>query len=306
MVTATSFSGRITDHSIDPTHMNARLWDFDVDGTTLKANHFAWLDSSISRVNASNRSLIWKISVTGAASLTGTWIDHNQHNSALGLARAQAVTKYLQDGLSVPGLDFDPPFSAGTMFASLAHHKVGVENDEDRCAFVVITTDTIPPPIPPKPTSIPLSREWGIKFVSGGSLTAIAGGVESDLYDIADLKNNLHAYFEFRAGVVAGGVSSLIPITITGEGDWRTFSTSDAIHISDFDGPARFSTAGAGPLSINYLTLSPKGGVMTVPATLEISTGVTFGAGASSTIPGTGWMNLKSRRPFSYSGRFPP
>jgi hypothetical protein len=31
--------------------MNARLWDFDVDGTTLKANHFAWLGSSISRVN---------------------------------------------------------------------------------------------------------------------------------------------------------------------------------------------------------------------------------------------------------------
>jgi hypothetical protein len=40
MVTATSFGGRITDHSTDPTHMNARLWDFDVDGTTLKANPF--------------------------------------------------------------------------------------------------------------------------------------------------------------------------------------------------------------------------------------------------------------------------
>ncbi|HXO31373.1 MAG TPA: hypothetical protein VN901_03355 [Candidatus Acidoferrales bacterium] len=31
MVTATSFGGRITDHSTDPTHMNARLWDFEVD-----------------------------------------------------------------------------------------------------------------------------------------------------------------------------------------------------------------------------------------------------------------------------------
>jgi hypothetical protein len=106
-------------------------------------------------VNASNRSLIWKISVTDAASLTGTWIDHNQHNSALGLARAQSVTKYLQDGLSVPGLDFDPRFTVGTMFASLAHHRVDVENDEERCALVVITTDTIPPQIHPKPTSIP-------------------------------------------------------------------------------------------------------------------------------------------------------
>jgi hypothetical protein len=25
--------------------MNARLWDFDVDGTTLKANPFVWLGS---------------------------------------------------------------------------------------------------------------------------------------------------------------------------------------------------------------------------------------------------------------------
>jgi hypothetical protein len=61
----------------------------------------------------------------------------------------------LQDGLSVPGLDFDPRFTVGTMFASLAHHRVDVENDEERCALVVITTDTIPPQIHPKPTSIP-------------------------------------------------------------------------------------------------------------------------------------------------------
>ena len=105
----------------------------------LEAQRFAGLELSPSElpanrnqedsgVNANNRSLIWKIFVTGAASLTGTWIDHNQHNSALGLARAQAVTKYLQDGLSVPavpGLDFDPPFSAGRMFASSRTTKSG-------------------------------------------------------------------------------------------------------------------------------------------------------------------------------------
>ena len=305
MVTHTSFSGRVTDHSTDPTHMNARLWDFDVDASNLKANHCAWLDSAISRVNGSNRSLIWKVSVTGAASLTGMWIDDNRHNATLGLDRAQAVTKYLQDGLSVPGLDFDPPFSASTLFASLAKHAVGVENDEDRCAFVVITTDTIPPPVPPKPTSIPLSREWGIKFVSGGSV-AVGVGVESALYDIADLKNNLHAYYEYNGAVVSGGVSKFLPFSVTGEGNWETFSTSDAIHIFDFDGPARFTTIGAGPLSKNLLTLTPKGGAMTVPAPLEIETGFTFNAGGSTTIPKTGWFNLKSRRPLKYSGRFPP
>jgi hypothetical protein len=306
MVTATSVSGSVTDHSTDPTHMNARLWDFDIDGIILKENHLTWLDDAIDRVNSSNRFLIWKISATGSASLTGMQLNHNRHNYDLGHERAQAVENYLKAGLTVPGLDFDPPFSAGTMFASLAKHRVGVENDEDRCAFVVITTDTTPPPVPRKPTSIPLSKEWGIKWVSGGSLTAIAGGVDSALFQIADLKNNLYAYFEYKGAVIAGGLSDLMPLSVTGEGDWLTFSTSDAIHIFDFDGPARFTTAGIGPISKNYLTMTPKGGVMTVPQPLDIPTGFTMGAGASITIPGTGWLNLKTRRPFHYSGRFPP
>jgi hypothetical protein len=300
----TSIDGVVTDHSTDPTHMNARLWDFNIDGATLKSEHWKWLDAAIKRINTSNRSLIWNISVTGAASLTGIWIDDNRHNNALGVNRAREVTNYLKSRLSVPRVVFNPPFSASTMFAELAKHKIGVENDEDRCAFVVITTDTIPPPIPPRPTSIPLSREWAIKYVWGDSVTKFIG-IEAALYDIADTSNRIHAFFEYSADVVSGSVFN-IPLSITGEGDWKRFSTTIAIHVSDFDGPARFSSGGVGPFSKNALTMTPKAG-MTIPTPVDIPTGTTWGSpGGSEAIPGTGWLRLKSPRPISYSGLFPP
>jgi hypothetical protein len=304
MVTVTSPYGQVSDHSTDPTHMNAQLFDFDVDGTTLKDKHLTWLDDAIDRINANDRSLIWNISATGSASLTGMQIDHNKHNYDLGFARAQAVETYLKAGLKVPGLVFDPPFSAGTMFASWAQHKVGVENDADRCAFVVITTDTDPPPPPRKKTSIPLSRTWGIRYVWGDALTMVVG-LDAAKYDIADLTNHLHATFEYSGDVIAGSVYNF-PLSITGGGSWYSFSTSDAIHISDFDGPARFTTAGALKLSKNYLRLTPKGGATTIPNPLDIPTGTTYGVpGASATIPKTGWLRMKSDAT-SYSGHFPP
>ena len=300
----TSVDGRVSDHSTDPTHMNARLWDFDVDDWTLKENHTDWLDAAIKRMNTSNQSLIWKISVTGTASLTGTWIDHNRHNATLGYNRAQEVENYIRPRLKVFGVDFDPPFSAGTMFASWAKHKVGVENDEDRSAYVVITTDTIPPPPPPKPTSIPLSKHWAIKYIWGDSLSTIAIGADAAKYDIADLDNHIHAIFEYSGVVIAGSVSKF-PLSVTLSGDWKPFSTSDAIYISDFEGPARFSTAGVGPATINYLTLTPKGGALVVPSPIDIPTGWTLGApGASITVPKTGWLRIKSD-PLDYSGHYP-
>ncbi len=302
----TSIDGQVSDHSTDPTHMNAVLWDFDVDGTDLKSKHTKWLDDATKRVNTSNRSLIWRISVSGEASLTGTWIDNNRHNSALAAQRADVVTKYLKDGLTGYGLDFDPPFNAGTMLASLSKHPVGVENDEDRCAVVVITTDTIPPPPPPRPTSIPLSKRWAIRYVWGDSVSAIIVGADAAKYDVADLTNHLHVFYEYSGDAIAASISKL-PLSITAGGNWKEFWTSDAIHISDFEGPARFTTTGVGPLSNNYLRLTPKGGATISEVPLKISTGMTYGApGGSVGIPGTGWFWLKTTKPMSYSGLYPP
>jgi len=285
--------------------MNAVLWNFDIDGIDPKPSHYSWLEGAVKRVNGSHYSLIWNISVTGNASLTGFYLDpNNGHNWSLARDRANMVNGYLKAGIRTPGAVFNPPWNAGSMFAGWAHHPIGVENDEDRSVFVMITTDSPPPPPPRTPVSIPLSTEWAIRYSSGGS-GGVVIGVDSALYDIADTKNHIHSYYEY-SGDIVGWSPEVMPISITGAGSWTTFSTSDAINIADFDGACRFTTGGAGPFSKNYLRLTPKAGATTTPNPLEIDTGFTFGVGASVTIPGTGWLSLKSRRPLPYTGTFPP
>jgi hypothetical protein len=45
MLVKTSIDGFKTDFSTDPSNMNGTLWDFDIDGFTLKEEHRNWLDS---------------------------------------------------------------------------------------------------------------------------------------------------------------------------------------------------------------------------------------------------------------------
>ena len=187
-------------------------------------------------------------------------------------------------------------------FSLFAKHRLGVENDEDRCVFVTITTDSSPPPVPRTPTPIPLSKEWAIRWVSGISGGEIIG-IDSVRFDIADTKNHLHAYYDYRQDAI--GVS-LVPVAVTLGGTWTRFPTDTEIHISDFDGPYRYSTGSVASLSANYLTMKPKGGATTIPATLKIDTGVTFNVSLSAGIPRTGWMKLYSPRPMPYAGGFPP
>ena len=297
--------GSVDDHSTDTSHMNAKLWDFDVEGTTLKPKHHKWLDTAariVNTISSRYRSFVWYISVTGEASLTGINAEpYNRLNSRLAGARAGAVEEYLKSKISGIAV-FNPPFNAATMFAEFAKHRLGVENDEDRCVFVTITTDSSPPPVPRTPAPIPLSKEWAIRWVSGISGGEVIG-IDSVRFDIADTKNHLHAYYDYRQD--AFGVS-LVAVAVTLGGSWTRFPTDTEIHISDFDGPCRYSTASAASLSVNYLTITPKGGATTIPATLKIDTGVTFNVSLSAGIPRTGWMNLYSVRPIPYAGAFPP
>jgi hypothetical protein len=166
----------------------------------------------------------------------------------------------------------------------------------------VYSKKPVKPPQPkPKPRPVLLSREWAIKFVSGGSIGVVAG-IESALFEIADTRNNIYMKYTYSGAIIAGGVHDFMPFSVSGEGSWRRFPTSTEIHVSDFEGPARMTEAGAGPISYNLLTMTPKGGAVTIPQTLDISTGFTGGAGASLTIPKTGWMRLESRHPLTYYG----
>ncbi len=93
-------------------------------------------------------------------------------------------------------------------------------------------------------------------------------GIDSVRFDIADTKNHLHAYYDYRQDAI--GVS-LVPVAVTLGGTWTRFPTDTEIHISDFDGPCRYSTGSVASLSVNYLTMKPKGGATTIPATLKMT-----------------------------------
>jgi hypothetical protein len=252
----------------------------------------------------------WKISTEGSASLTGDSRDHGSHNKKLSRSRALEVNGYLLDNLPrTLWLDFDPPFGAGSYFARLAKHTVGVEDARDRCVYIVITSDLAPPPpIYHKPVSIPMSKEWAIRFLKEFSASELFVGVDYIKFELADLKNRLYAIYSYTDGSVAWSPSKWIPVSYTAAGDWVHFSSSEDLHISDFDGPARYTTAGLGAtkLSKNYFTMSPKSGEI-LPPTLEVSTGITYGTGGASTsIPKTGWLKMTSPQPLSYSGSAPP
>lgn len=305
-VIRTSVTGRTTDYSPDPMHMNASLWDFDINGSQLKADHYRWLAMAVDRVNTANRSLIWHIWINGGASLTGIYIrPNNGWNYALARARAAEVYKFLTDNLSVLGLVFHGTDTAGIELAVFKGHRRGVENDEDRAVYVRITTDSTPPPPPPTPTSIPVSKNWAIRFVKGSTAGVFVVGVDLANFEIADTDNHLYAHYGYKGDSIGYSPMGDVSVSYTFKGNWSEFKTDGALNVCDFDGPCRFNTAGGLSLTVNNLILTPAGGVTTIPPTLPIDTGTTLGAGFSATIPGTGWLSLKAG-PAHYSGTFPP
>ena len=103
-VIPTSLAGIAIEYSPDGMHMNARLADFDINGTTLKSNHEIWLEKAILRVNSSHRSFIWQIWINGGASLTGMHVyANNGLNYWLAAQRAAEVERFLKARIRAVG-----------------------------------------------------------------------------------------------------------------------------------------------------------------------------------------------------------
>ena len=87
---------------------------------------------------------------------------------------------------------------------------------------------------------------------------------------------------------------------MTRKGEWNNFQTNSPIRVSQFEGAARFTTAGVGNWTSNHLNMMglPKG-VSTIPVVLDIQTGFTFGIGASTS---AGLMTWIPREEMIYNG----
>jgi len=84
------------------------------------------------------------------------------------------------------------------------------------------------------------------------------------------------------SGLGMGVGVSLAWLSGTDAGPWNYFTTSASMSVGDFGGLARFTSAGGGNYTINYLNLlgTPPG----VDAVyLKINTGTTYGGGATTT-----------------------
>jgi hypothetical protein len=101
------------------------------------------------------------------------------------------------------------------------------------------------------------------------------------LFEIQDLEHRLSAFYGY-AGLGAGAGFNAAWLSGTDAGPWNDFTTSAPMNVGDFDGPMRFTTAGAGNYTINYIhLLGTPDGVDAVY--MRVNTGTTYGIGATTT-----------------------
>jgi len=130
---------------------------------------------------------------------------------------------------------------------------------------------------PPEPKS-PKGTHFKIKAAVGVNA---GDGVVGDfiVFQIWDTDNNLVQEYNYYGGGLGAGT----PSSVTTEGPWNDFSTEKPVGVWAFQGPARWTSAGAGPASKNILHIpfplgTDKGVYM------QVNTGTTIGAGASTTV----------------------
>jgi len=266
--------GKISESSAVPVGgVRASLYNYDIDGADPKPEHLAFLSARVLPILTSGSARCW---LQGGASHTGG----ESYNLMLSKARVDKVAAYLASrGASRSRLLLS---HVGESMASMTV----AEADGDRavsllCAPLMappVRRDSTPPVNIPKTTSQFRIRELG--GLSGGIGPALA---ETIYFQIWDPKNQITTFYQYTAAGIGKGVKGGPPISATLQGPWNDFITTAPMGTDEFAGAARFTTAGAMWWtwnSVNFMGL-PRG-IKTDPNPLEINTGFTVGAGASS------------------------
>ena len=257
-----------------PGMIKALLYNFDIDGDSIKIEHRMFLQSKVVPLLQESRGHIW---MQGSASRSGD----NQHNMQLSRQRINNIAVVLRSvGIANSQMQLD---AIGEEQAQ-AH---AMEDEKDRAVALVVipmAKDSPPPPrrIPPPP---PVNTQFKIRML--GALAGTAGPfqVENCFFQIADTKNKVTAFYTYSSEGVGAGLIPGLSLSATMKGPWNNFTTNLAIRVSQFEGAARFTTGGVGSWTSNHLNMMglPKG-VSTVPAVLDIQTGFTVGIGASTSV----------------------
>jgi hypothetical protein len=266
-------------------NLKALLYNFDFDDAVvndLKPEHADFLRSRAVPLLVGNRGKIW---LEGRASQIGT----NDYNLRLSRRRVQRVVDFLtRNGVLTGQIQ---PFAVGEDEST----SLLADDQRDRAVdFVILPRAQRDPPPPPRTPPPPaVTTRFRLRMLANLSAAKLAPRpprrrlgagvtVECSFFEIQDTEHQLAAFYAFGGAGLGVGVANLPWLSGTDAGPWNSFTTSAPMNVGDFGGFTRFTTAGAGSWTINYLNmLGTPDGVDSVY--IRINTGTTYGAAMSST-----------------------
>lgn len=255
--------------------IRAVLTNFDVDGSSLKREHTQFLDGYVVPLMVAKQPA--RIFLRGEASHPGS----DEHNLELSKRRADSVVAYLRSR-GVPDARMKVEAAGESVAGSLL-----AENADARAVSLLavkLATVPTPSPAPPAPApAAPMATKFKIRLL--GALSAGLGPaqVEQMFFQIWDYTHSVTTFYIYNSGGVGKGLGASMSATLSGP--FNDFQTTKALAVTDFGGAARFTTAGTGPYTINFLNimgLPP--GTATIPNPLKLDTGFTVGFGASTSV----------------------
>jgi hypothetical protein len=231
-------------------------------------------------------------------------VDTEDVNAGLRQARAESVRQFLLRN-GVPASRVGPAIGAapGTY---PAENRSEMGRASNRGALLVLSSDPVPPPPPPPPEHhdpppVPPTpsgnTHFRVRMLFAGAAAGDVIAVDQIFFEICDPQYQQSATYSYTGAGIGWGIKvprriplprrlpRSLPGGATTAGPWNDFTTRERMGVGEFGGATRFTTAGGGPWSLNYLTMCGSHPVdcLTVPKTLMISTGFTVGVGMSTT-----------------------
>lgn len=265
--------------------LRALLYNFDFDDMAkldLKMEHARFLRARALPLLVGNRGMVLLL---GQASQVGA----DEYNVRLSRRRVQRVADFLsRNGIAATQMR---PNAVGERQSTSRLR----DDQRDRSVEIAIAPrpplDSKPPPVVPLPPRV--TTRFRLRLVGDITVTgaprlrplrgSLGGGPAADamLFEIQDVQHELSAFYGYGGLGIGAGIN-LAWLSATESGPWNDFTTSAPMNVGDFGGFTRFTTAGAGNYTLNWLHMmgTPEG---VSPVYLMINTRTTYGAGATST-----------------------
>ena len=266
--------------------LRALLYNFDFDDmavTELKREHADFLRTRVLPLLAGKRGMILLL---GQASQIGT----NDYNLQLSRRRVQRVVDFLtRNGVA------DGQIRPDAVGEEQSTSRLRDDQRDRSVEFVIAPRPQRDQPLPrivPPPPAV--TTRFRLRLLADVTLSGaprfrpprrgrvgLGPAAESQLFEIQDVEHGLSAFYGY-SGLGAGAGFNAAWLSGTDSGPWNYFTTSAPMNVGDFGGRARFTTAGGGNHTINFIHMmgTPEG-VDSVYMT--INTGTTYGIGATTT-----------------------